>query len=161
MKETKLERWLTRYAKAKKIGCNKSKKSTYYTMNHRILRVSNHVGLHSDGDLSIVQDSHDSEHFLVHAVKTGEISVLTYEEVKTLIKGISLLPAVMHLANMKDETLVDCDNTKTEDKTGLIQSAIKESAHKMLVCGIPLHKFKPGAQDIIKNMVKKIKNGGL
>lgn len=159
MTKTKLERWLTQYAKAKKIGCNKSKNSTYYTMNHRILRVSNHVALHSDGDLSIVQDSHDTEHFLVHAVKTGEISVLTYEEVKTLIKGISLLPAIMHLANAKDETLVDCDNTETEDKTKLIQDVIRESAHDKLVCGVPLHKFKPGAQQIIRNMVKKIKNG--
>jgi hypothetical protein len=130
-------------------------------MNHRILRVSNHVALHSDGDLSIVQDSHDSEHFLIHAVKTGEISVLTYEEVKTLIKGISLLPAIMHLANAKDETLVDCDNTEAENKMKLIQKTIEESAHDKLVCGIPLHKFKPGAQDIIRNMVKKIKKSGL
>lgn len=161
MKKTKLERWLTQYAKAKKIGYNESKRSTYYTMNHRILRVSDHVALHSDGDLSIVQDSHDTEHFLVHAVKTGEISVLTYEEVKTLIKGISLLPAIMHLANAKDETLVNCDNIEPEDRAKLIQSTIKESARDMLVCGVPLHKFKPGAQIVIRNTVKKLKENGL
>lgn len=161
--KNKLEKWLERYVKAKRLGIVRSQRSTYYTLNSRILRISDHVAIHSDGDISIICDSHDEEHFLVHAVKTGEISVLTYKEVKTLIRGIALLPSVMYIANAKTVETVKCDaecnvENTAEEKTNAIKQAIKESAEKQLVLGVPIGRFKQGAQIIIHNMVKKLRS---
>lgn len=160
-KSSKLQRWLERYVKAKKIGCKKSTRSTYYTINKRILRVSDHVAVTSDGDLSIVQDSHNADRYIVHAVKTGQMSILTYEETKTLVRSIMLLPAIMHIANAKYETLVYCDDdsainkSATVDKSEEIKNAIRKSALEQLVLGVPLSKFKQGTQTIINSAVRK------
>lgn len=101
--KNKVERYIERYCSkliTKKIY---SVRSTYYHFGHRIIRVSDHVAFNSDGDLSIILDSHDDEHFIVHAVTSGEISVVTYPQLKEIIKVFRLLPAVVYIANKPEK----------------------------------------------------------
>ena len=156
-KKSKLEKWMERYLKVPNLGVVESTRSRYYTINHRVIRISDHVAINSDGDVSIIMDSHDSTHFIIHAVKTGEISVLTYDEVKQLLRAIKLLPAVLYIANTKEECVPKVDLKEFDDKETIMKQAVYNSAIQNLVCGVPLHKLKTGTQDIIKRSVKKLK----
>ena len=144
--KSKLEKWIERYIKAKNFGISEATKSRYYQFNTRILRISDHVAINSDGDIAIILDSHDEEHYLVHAVHSGEISVLTYEEIKKLIRSIALLPAIMHIANSKEEACIN----------GVKPSIVeKQLTGKDTILGIPINRFTPGRLKTIKAIVKK------
>lgn len=147
--KSKLEKWIERYLNVKKLGIVESSKSRYYKFNTRILRVSDHISNGSDGDLSIILDYHDDLHYLIHAVRSGEITILTLEETKRLLKSIALLPAIMQVANSKD----DCSLPKT-----LVPEPNSNcDMNDKLVLGIPIGKFKSGQQQAIYGMVKKLK----
>ena len=148
---------MERYLKVPNLGVVESTRSRYYTINHRVIRISDHTAINSDGDVSIIMDSHDSTHFIIHAVKTGEISVLTYDEVKQLLRAIKLLPAVLYIANTKEECVPKVDLEEFDDKEAIIKQAVYNSAIQKLVCGVPLHKFKTGTQSIIKSSIEKLK----
>ena len=147
-----LEKWMERYLKAEVIGYSKTLKSRYYKFNTRIIRISDHISNNSDGDISIILDSHDSAHFIVHAVRTGEISVLTYSEVRQLIRSIKLLPAIMIVANSTEEANILPKDVRPEavDKVNLKDV-------NQYVLGVHIGKFKPGQQNAIRCMAKKLK----
>lgn len=140
--KNKVERYIERYCKQLITKVVYSTRSTYYHMGARIIRVSDHVAIHSDGHLSIILDSHDNEHFIVHAVQSGEISVLDYKQLKELIRSLRLLPAVVYLANTKP---VEEKPTKKEVKV----------ADPTLVFGRPLSEFGPKHQSVLKDVLKR------
>jgi hypothetical protein len=148
----KLEKWMERYLKAEVVGYSKTQKSRYYKFNTRIIRISDHISNNSDGDISIILDSHDTTHFIVHAVRTGEISVLTYSEVRQLIRSIKLLPAFMIVANSTEggNTLPKDVCTEAVDKVDLKNV-------NQYVLGVHIGKFKPGQQNAIRCMAAKLK----
>lgn len=158
--KSKLEKWIERYLKAELIGCSNGEESRYYKFNTRVLRISNHISV-NNAHLSIIIDSHDSEHFLIHAVKTGEVSVLNYKEVKTLIKAIRLLPATINLAN---NTEIDCklpeisQTISNSDEISLNCGSSKPplivKAKDAFVLGIPISKFSKGRQQTIVSLVR-------
>lgn len=129
--KNKVERYIERYCKhliTKKVY---SQRSTYYHFGSCIIRVSDHKAIHSNGHLSIILDSHDTDHFIVHAVTSGEISVLNYKELKELIRSIRLLPAITYVANVKP----------------------------MYVLGRPLTDFGPVHRATIQGLFKKLLKG--
>jgi len=155
--KSKLELWIERYLKAEVIGYSQTEKSRYYRFNTRILRVSDHVSNCWNGDLSIILDSHDTFHFLVHAVRTGEISVLTYPQVRYLIRAISLLPATMQIGNSEPNT----EKLPKDIKREVVTKPVSKDDlldPRSLVLGIHISKFKQGQQQAIFGMVNKVKD---
>ena len=143
--KNKVERYIERYCRqliTKKVY---SARSTYYHIGPRIIRVSDHVAIHSDGHLSIILDSHDDEHFIVHAVSSGEISVLNYKELKELIRSLRLLPAVVYVANVKPK----------EEKPEIKQTVIDPT----YVLGRPLTDFGPAHRATIQGLFKRLLKG--
>lgn len=153
--KSKLELWIERYLNAELIGYSSTQKSRYYRFNTRILRISDHVASTSDGDISVILDSHDPSNFIVHAVKTGEISVLTYAEVRQLIRSIALLPAITIVANSKEKNNTLPKDVVLEHKN--VDKIIKKTANDNCVLGIPIGFFKTGQQNAIYGMVRKVK----
>lgn len=143
---------MERYLKAELIGYSQTEKSRYYRFNTRIIRISNHISNNSDGDISIILDSHDTTHFIVHAVRTGEISVLTYSEVRQLIKSIKLLPAFMIIANSTEKA-----NNLPKDVRPEAVDKVDLKKVNQYVLGVHIGKFKPGQQNAIRCMVAKLK----
>ena len=141
--KNKVERYIERYCKHLVTKTVYSARSTYYHMGCRIIRVSDHVAIHSDGHLSIILDSHDDEHFIVHAVSSGEISVLNYKELKELIRSLRLLPAVVYVANVKP-------------KEPEVQKVVIDPTH---VLGHSLKEFGPKHQAVIQNTLKALLKG--
>lgn len=146
--KNKVERYIERYCKhliTKKVY---SQRSTYYHFGSRIIRVSDHTAIHSDGHLSIILDSHDTEHFIVHAVTSGEISVLNYKELKELIRSIRLLPAVVYVANIPQ---------KSEKPAVEVQEVHK--IDPTYVLGRPFTDFGPKHQVVIQTVFKALSKG--
>lgn len=150
--KNKLERYIERYCKHLITKTVYSARSTYYHFGPRVIRISDHVAIHSDGHLSIILDSHDNEHFIVHAVSSGEISVLNYKEVKELIRSLRLLPAVVYVANVKPKE----ENPKKE------KPPVKEVVQKVdptLIFGHPISDFGPKHQVVLKSVIKAYVKG--
>lgn len=138
----KLERYIEKYVHAKDLRITECDRSTYYRFNGRTVRISDHVSNSSDGDVSIILDSSDRGHYIVHAAKTNELSVITYEEVKLLIKSISLMPSLVYLATQK----------LSPDKKDPINKQDEN-----FIMGVPKEAFTDGQLQGISLMVKKAK----
>lgn len=146
--KNKVERYIERYCRqliTKKVY---SARSTYYHFGPRIIRVSDHTAIHSDGHLSIILDSHDTEHFIVHAVTSGEISVLNYKELKELIRSIRLLPAVVYVANVEPK----------EEKPVAVVKEVNR-IDPTYVLGRPFTDFGPKHQVVIQTVFKALLKG--
>ena len=163
--KSKLEKWIERYLKAELIGCSNGGESRYYKFNTRVLRISNHVSV-NNAHLSIILDSCNDETYLVHAVKTGEVSVLTYKETKELIKAIRLLPATINIANNTEK---DCNLPEIHqniDASGEIylncgkkNPPLRVNVKNAFVLGIPISKFTAGRQQTIASLVRHTVKG--
>lgn len=81
----KIDKYLRRFAY--KIVTSESKQSRYYTIGELIVRVSDHIGRNSDGDISIIIDR---ENYILYVPTTNKVSLISYEDCKALIKGIVL-----------------------------------------------------------------------
>ena len=83
----KIEKYLDRLIKKYNGTLQESELSRYYSIRGRILRVSDHVGKSSDGNISIIFDSSDQGHYIIHGHVTGNISVLNYEQTKEFVRS--------------------------------------------------------------------------
>lgn len=83
----KIEKYLDRLIKKHNGLLVESESSRYYSVKGRVLRISDHVGRNSDGNLSIIFDSSDQGHYIVHGHTSGNISVLNYEQVKEFVRS--------------------------------------------------------------------------
>lgn len=84
MKENKV----FRYAKKYSDEVIESQRSRYYHFGNHILRISDHIGKLSDGNVSIIIDK--KGHYMIHEHKTGSIIAATYDQVKTFIRGMGI-----------------------------------------------------------------------
>ena len=81
----KIDKYLRRFAY--KIETSESKQSRYYTIGDLIIRVSDHIGKNSSGNISIIIDR---ENYILYVPTTNKVSLIPYEDCKALIKGIVL-----------------------------------------------------------------------
>ena len=83
----KIEKYLDRLIKKHNGVLQESELSRYYSIRGRILRVSDHVGKSSDGCISIIFDSSDQGHYIIHGHSSGNVSVLNYEQTKEFVRS--------------------------------------------------------------------------
>lgn len=81
----KIDKYLRRFAY--KIETSETKESRYYTIGDLIVRVSNHIGKNSSRNISIIIDRNN---YILYVPSTNKVSLISYEECKTLIRGIVL-----------------------------------------------------------------------
>ena len=85
--KNKIEKYLDILIKKHNGLLIESESSRYYSVKGRVLRISDHVGKNSDGNLSIIFDSSDQGHYIVHGHTSGNISVLNYEQAKEFVRS--------------------------------------------------------------------------
>ena len=83
----KIEKYLDRLIKKHNGLLVESENSRYYSVKGRVLRISDHVGKNSDGNISILFDSSDQGHYIIHGHGSGYISVLNYEQTKEFVRS--------------------------------------------------------------------------
>lgn len=163
--KNKVERYIERYCKKIITSTVYSQRSTYYHLGHRVIRVSDHVAFKSDGDLSIILDSHDTEHYIIHAVKSGEVSVVTYNELKQVIRSIHLLPAIVYIANTGDtlestssEIIKNTPEKAMLLKTGCSKKFLPVYKKDATVLGVDIKHFEPGGLQTIASITYKVRS---
>lgn len=85
----KLEIYLTKLVSAEGGSVIEARHSSYYNLRGNVLRISDHIGKNSSGNLSIIIPGHAPNKrtdYIVHAHSSGEISILDYEKVKELAR---------------------------------------------------------------------------
>ena len=85
--KNKIEKYLDKLIKKHNGVLVESEKSRYYSVRGRILRVSDHVGINSSGNVSILIDNSDQGHYIIHGHTSGNISVLNYEQTKEFVRS--------------------------------------------------------------------------
>ena len=129
---TNVDRYIEKFAVKK--GESASGRSHYYQVGDKIIRVSDHIGNNSDGNMHIIVKPNG---YLIHHPGTGTINICTYREVQEFIRSIKFLPI--------------CDTVK--------QNLILPSVDTSTVLGVPAQAFTDGQMTAIKKMVEKAKKG--
>lgn len=85
-------------------------KSRYYNVNGHILRVSDHIGAQSSGNMSIIIQrfnglNKQANQYILHAHKEGSISVVTYEQLKKIIYSFICCSSFVDMVMQKDDAL--------------------------------------------------------
>ena len=130
---TNVDRYIEKFAVKK--GESASGRSHYYQVGDKIIRVSDHIGNNSDGNMHIIVKPNG---YLIHHPGTGTINICTYREVQEFIRSIKFLPV--------------CDTVKQN----LILPSVDNTS---TVLGVPVQAFTDGQMTAIKKMVEKAKKG--
>ena len=65
--------------------------SHYYLIDNKVIRVSNHIGLNSTGNIQIICGKHG---YFLYNKTTGAIDLISYEDLKCFIRNAHLLSAM-------------------------------------------------------------------
>ena len=91
-KKDKIEKYIEKLLKSANLPSNavtECERSRYYNVNGRILRISDHIGMASSGNMSIILPSFggfgSSNQYIIHAHTEGSTSIVTYEQVKKIV----------------------------------------------------------------------------
>ena len=89
--KNKIEKYLDTLIKKHNGSVIRSERSSYYSIKGRVLRVSDHVGKNSTGNLSIIFDNGDSNNYIVHGHTSGLITILNYNQLKEFVRSFAIL----------------------------------------------------------------------
>jgi hypothetical protein len=103
--------------------------SSYYNVNGRILRVSDHIGANSSGNMSIIIPSYrtEKELYMVHAHATGALSIVSYEELKNIIHSFFYMSSIFNTVNQPNFQLEleKKDKFEASDKYNVMTQELK------------------------------------
>lgn len=115
------------------VEINHSERSYYFLLDKKVIRVSDHIGLNSSGNMNIIVTKSG---YLIWNRTTGDIDNVKYDDVKVFIKHANLLAAV-NVEAEKHEKLMGKSTT---------------------ILGIEQDKFSTNQLKQIQCYVKQIKN---
>lgn len=118
----KIDKYLRRFAY--KIVTSESKQSRYYTIGELIVRGSDHIGKNSDGNISIIIDR---ENYILYVPTTNKVSLISYEDCKTLIKGIVLHASLFLTGDPQFQRSLIEENKMLEAQVRALKQELNES----------------------------------
>lgn len=129
---TNVDKYISKFASLS--GESMSGRSHYYQIEDKVLRVSDHIGKHSDGCYQIIVKPNG---YIIYHPQSGNVSICNYRQVQEFIRTFILLPV----------------DTSVESKMLVLPS--KEET----ILGIPKEAFTEGQLNGIMTMVNKVKSG--
>jgi hypothetical protein len=168
----KLEKYIDSLVK-KTPGCEVSTgtKSRYYKVNGKVLRVSDHVGTHSDAYVSIIEPAHKEENgqYILHAHNCGQISIVNYDKVKEIVRSFFYLSSIFGELSVKRPD-VNGNGEEHEEQKNINKllkqleelEKFKEQARAKgnTILGIPVNKFSKAHIDHIQAIINKMEREG-
>ena len=150
-------------------GCEISTgtKSRYYKVSGKTLRVSDHIGVHSEAYVSIIVPSfrENTGQYIIHGHNCGQISVVDYEKVKEIARSFFYLSSIFGEVSVS-RTDVGSDGTQEEEikKMNKLIKACEEleevkgkvKAKGLTVLGVPANSFTKGQLNTIETFIKQI-----
>lgn len=82
---------------------SENENSHYYLLDTKVIRVSNHIGVNSSGNIQIICAKHG---YLLYNKTTGAVDVINYDDLKCFIRNAHLLSA-MDVNTDKSQILID------------------------------------------------------
>ena len=172
----KIEKYIDKLIKEYK-NCSvvEGEKSRYYTINGRTLRVSDHIGANSSGNMSIIIPNFKvGDTYIVHAHTSGAISSLDYEKVKEIIRSFFYMSSIMlELVQEgikievekidrfnEDETIKELkeENARLKKYELIAKTKLSsKNADEKTILGLPISLFEQKHLDVINNIVTKLK----
>ena len=97
-KKDKIETYLKKIVKDAGGSIIEAKLSSYYNINGHVVRVSDHIGANSSGNMSIIIPGFckRQNEYIVHAHNTGEISIVDYERLKEICRSFVYMSGVFN-----------------------------------------------------------------
>lgn len=164
----KIERYIDMVAK-KYGGCEFSSGlvSRYYTIAGKVLRISDHIGVHNDAYLSIIVPSFKTgDNYVLHGHSSGQVSVIDYERAKEIVRSFFYLSAVFSdvCADRSTEVTGECEQAEEKINVNKMlremnkyQKLKKKADHKnKTVLGISIDSFTKGQRKTILSYIKQI-----
>ena len=155
----KIDKYLRRFAY--KIETSETKESRYYTIGDLIVRVSNHIGKNSSGNISIIIDR---SNYILYVPSTNKVSLISYEECKTLIKGIVLHASLFLTGDVSYQRNLIKENEELKFQIkGLKQGmeTLEKQLEKKAVSeekSTSIQEIKTTLQNLTKGQKKRIKS---
>lgn len=152
----KLDKYITSLVEDKQNNIIRSARSSYYNFNGNVLRVSDHIGQNSSGNISIIKTNNINQ-YVVHNHKTGDIKVLNYEDTKKLAKSFDVISPLFKGVedanfNIAKETL-----SHMENQLSVLRKRMKgETTSGQTILGIPKERFTKGQITTIQSFIKQI-----
>ena len=122
------------------ISSSTSGRSHYYSINNKVIRVSDHIGVNSKCFYSIIVLE---KNYLFWNYLTGEINILSYNDIKCFIRNIKLL------------NTTSLNNEKLNDLISVSKKLNNYSETRIL--GIEASRFSNKQLNQIKSYVDQIK----
>lgn len=129
---TNVDKYISRFADAK--GQSEDGRSHYYQLGSKVIRVSDHIGMNSDGCFHIIVKPNG---YLIHHPATGTVNICGYRQVQEFIRSLEFIPV---------------DRSKPQNL--IIGDPNTDESH---VLGVPMQAFTEGQLRGIKLMVQKVK----
>ena len=123
----RVHRYAKKYCDGKIVDAQNSE-SKYYHFNSGkfILRISNHIGKNSDGNVSIIIDKNG---YMLHNHPTGAIQIITWEEIKTFIRALATLSGINISMNITSDVEKGLLKQKTDNLANQLQSYTDKNAN--------------------------------
>lgn len=175
-KKDKVERYLDKLM-AQYPGCTviEAEKSRYYHVNGRVLRISDHIGTNSSGNMSIIIPGFAAGgNYILHAHTSGQISIVTYDGVKDIVRSFFFMSAMMHeiVQNNINLEVDKRDKFNSNEEVMKLKKSVKEltkykenmskkaktAANSVL--GVPKGEFEEKHLQVIEAIIDKMKKDG-
>lgn len=123
----RVHRYAKKYCDGKIVDSQNSE-SKYYHFNSGkfILRISNHVGRNSSGNVSIIIDKNG---YMLHNHSTGAIQIITWEEIKKFIRAIATLSGINISMNITSDIEKGLLKQKADNLANQLQSYTDKNAN--------------------------------
>ena len=123
----RVHRYAKKYCDGKIVDAQTSE-SKYYHFNSGkfILRISNHIGKNSDGNVSIIIDKNE---YMLHNHPTGSIQIITWEEIKKFIRALATLSGINISMNITSDVEKGLLKQKADNLTNQLQSYTDKNAN--------------------------------
>ena len=172
-RKDKIERYIDRIiSKYNNCSIIEGEKSRYYTVNGRTLRVSDHIGANSSGNISIIIPGFGNENgYIVHAHTSGAISIVDYEKVKEIVRSFFYMSSIM-MELVQESVKIEVEKRDRFNQNIEVGNLKKEidrlkkyeercKAHTDgTVFGIPREKFDVKHLQAIDGIVRKMQKEG-
>ena len=97
-KKDKIEMYLKKIVTEANGTIIEARHSSYYNINGKILRVSDHIGANSSGNMSVIIPGYScrKDDYIIHAHQGGEITIVDYERLKEICRSFVYMAAVFN-----------------------------------------------------------------
>lgn len=108
---------------------SENERSHYFLLKKKIIRVSDHIGLNSSGNMNVIVTPSG---YLIWNRSTGDIDIINYEDLKTLIRHINVLPSVNVESEKIDLLLKNISNTPNGDNGTILGYKKEQFSEKQI-----------------------------